>query len=157
FDLWTNGTHVPTTGLFINGQSPATGDQSPPGSQDVVLTGFADLGSGHPLQVTLTYDGATLTEMVKDTVTNQTFSHSYSLNLAQVRGGTWAYTGFTAGTGGVASTQKILNWSGQFSPALPTAFTISAPATGPIGTPIQVTVTPVDQNNHALPGYFGTV
>src|SRR5262249_54698377 len=39
FDLWTNGSHVPTTGLFINGESPSTSDQTPNGSKDVTVTG----------------------------------------------------------------------------------------------------------------------
>src|SRR5260370_10710850 len=140
-----------STGLFTGGQAPDS-DRS----RDVSLAPIA-LGSGDPLQVTLTYDGAMLTEMIMDTVTHDTFSHSYTLNLAQVIGGNSAYVGFTAGTGGVASTQQILNWKGQFSQPLPTSFAISAPATDPVGAPIQVTVTPVDRNNQALPGYYGTV
>jgi hypothetical protein len=158
FDLWTNGTHVPTTGLFVNGQSPGTADQNPPGSQDIVLTGFADLGSGHPLVVILTYDGnTTLTEMVTDTVTGTTFSHSYTINLAQVMGANSAYVGFTAGTGGVNSTQKILNWTGTFAPVLPTRLAITAPTSIAGGTPFQVTVTAVDQNNNPLTSYYGTI
>jgi hypothetical protein len=150
FDLFHTSNGFSTTGLFTGGASPGSGP-------NVEMTSI-NLASGDPFQVTLAYDGAMLTETVVDTLhPNLKFSTSYALNLAQVIGGNSAYVGFTAGTGGVAATQKILNWSGQFSPALPTAFTISAPATAPIGTPVPVTVTPVDQNNHALPGYFGTV
>ncbi len=152
FDLWNHGNHSPySTGLFTGGQAP---DSDP--TKDVSLAPIA-LGSGDPLQVTLTYDGAMLTEMIVDTTTHATFSHTYALNLAQVIGGNSAYVGFTAGTGGVASTQQIVNWSGQFTAPLPTRFLISAPAVAPAGTPFQITVTPVDQNNNPLPGYFGTI
>ncbi len=152
FDLWNHGNHAPySTGLFTGGQAP---DSDP--SKDVSLAPI-QLGSGDPLQVTLTYDGAMLTEMIMDLTTHAMFSHSYALNLAQVIGANSAYVGFTAGTGGVASIQKILNWSGQFAKALPTRFIIGAPITEPVGTPFAIAVTPVDRNNQALPGYFGTV
>ncbi len=152
FDLWNHGNHAPySTGLFTGGQAPDSDT-----SKDVSLAPIA-LGSGDPLQVTLMYDGATLTEMIVDMTTHAMFSHSYALNLPQVIGANSAYVGFTAGTGGVASIQKILNWSGQFAKALPTRFIIGAPITEPVGTPFAIAVTPVDRNNEALPGYFGTV
>ena len=152
FDLWNHGNHEPySTGLFTGGQNPDSDT-----SKDVSLAPIA-LGSGHPLQITFVYDGTTLMEMVRDTVTGQTFSHNYPLNLAQVIGGNSAYVGFTAGTGGVASTQSILNWSGTFSPAQPTRLLVTAPSTIPAGTPFQVTVTAVDQNNNALTGYRGVI
>jgi hypothetical protein len=150
FDLYTDGSQMSETGLFTGGQSP----DSDPG--DVSLAPI-NLHSGDPIQVMLTYDGAALMEVVTDLTTNQMFSHSYTLNLAQVIGGNSAYVGFTAGTGGVTATQQILSWSGQFSQPLPTRFLISGPATEPAGTPFPITVTPVDQNNNLLPGYFGTV
>jgi hypothetical protein len=153
FDLWTNGTHVPTTGLYTNGQSPAS-----PNPQDITLTGFPDLGSGHPITVNIMYNGGSqLTETVTDTVTHATFTHTYAINLAQVMGANSAYVGFTAGTGGVASTQTIQNWTGTFAPAEPTKFIVSAPASVAEGTPFQVTVTAVDRNNNLIPGYFGTI
>src|SRR5262249_12404052 len=164
FDLWTNAPHVSTTGLFTNGQSPSTSDQVPPGSQDIVLTDdsthmqFDDLGSGHPIQVTISYDGLnTLSEMVHDTVSGKTFTHSYTINLAQSMMANSAFVGFTAGTGGVNSTQTIVNSPGTFSPALPPSLAISAPASIAAGTPFQVTVTAVDRNNIPLGTYFGTI
>ncbi len=153
FDLWNHGNHAPySTGLFTGGQAP---DSDP--SKDVSLAPI-QLGSGHPLQVTFAYDGTTLTEMVRDTVTGQTFSHNYPLNLAQVIGGNSAYVGFTAGTGGVASTQSILNWSGVFSAPQATRLAVSTLTTSvPAGTPFQVTVTAVDVNNNLFAGYRGTI
>jgi hypothetical protein len=153
FDLYTNGTHTPTTGLYMNGQSPAS-----PNPNDITLTGFPDLGSGHPITVTIQYNGGNqLTEMVTDTVAHVNFTHTYTINLAQVMGANSAYVGFTAGTGGVSSTQTIQNWAGTFAPAQPTKFVVSAPASAPAGTPFQVTVTAVDRNNNLIPGYFGTI
>jgi hypothetical protein len=109
FDLWTHGTLQSTTGLFTGGQSP---DSDP--TMDVPLTGI-DLGSHHPILVTLAYDGSrTLTETVTDTVTGVTFTHSYSLDLAQVIGTSVAYAGFTGGTGGATAIQDIVNWTGSF-------------------------------------------
>jgi hypothetical protein len=108
FDLYTHGTHNPSTGLFLNG-APPDGDPS----RDVPLTGI-DLGSGHPMQVTLTYDGTNLVETVVDMVTNTTFSHTYALNLGTVIGGSTALVGFTGATGGENATQDIVNWTGVF-------------------------------------------
>jgi hypothetical protein len=153
FDLWNHGNHSPySTGLFTNGTSPDSNT-----SLDVSLAPIA-LGSGDPLTVTITYNGSNmLTEMITDTVTHQTFSHTYTINLAQVMGANSAYAGFTAGTGGVASIQKILNWTGTFAPAQPTRFVVSAPTSVVAGTPFQVTVTAVDRNGNLIPGYFGPI
>jgi hypothetical protein len=109
FDLWTHGTHNPTTGLFTGGESPA-GDPS----KDVPLTGI-NLGSHDPILVTLAYDGTEmLTETVTDTVTGMTFTHSYLLDLAKVIGTNVAYAGFTGGTGGETAIQDIVKWTGSF-------------------------------------------
>jgi autotransporter-associated beta strand protein len=112
FDLFTDGTHGSETGLFTGGTAPDSNE-----SLDVSMLPNIDLHSGHPIQVMLTYDGTTLTEMVKDLTTNQTFSHTYTLNLAQVIGGPAAYVGFTGGTGVEMATQDVLNWTGSFSQA----------------------------------------
>jgi hypothetical protein len=125
-DLYTHGSHNPSTGLFTGGQAP---DSDP--TRDVPLTGI-NLGSHDPIQITLTYDGTTLTEVVQDPFTGATFSHSYALNLAQVIGGPSAYVGFTGGTGGENAIQDIVRWAGQFSLALPAAPSgLQGAATGP--------------------------
>jgi hypothetical protein len=111
FDLYSGGSHNSTTDLFINGNV----DKSQ--AIDMGPSGIV-LGSNHPLLVTLTYNGKlTLTETVTDTVTNKTFTTSYLLSqtLTQLIGGSAAYVGFTAGTGGETSIQRILNWSGTFT------------------------------------------
>jgi hypothetical protein len=152
FDLYAHGTHNPLTGLFTGGQAPDS-DMT----KDVPLTGI-NLGSGDPIQVTLSYDGANLTETVVDTVTHAMFSHTYmGLNLPQVIGGNAAYVGFTAGTGGETATQEIQNWTGSFAPPQAAALRVSSPVNASAGTPIQVTVTALDQNNIPLSNYLGTV
>jgi hypothetical protein len=153
FDLYTHGSHNSSTGLFTGGQNPA-GDAT----KDVPLAPI-DLRTGDPIQVTLTYDGATLTETVKDTITNQILIHTYSLNLGQVIGGNTAYVGFTGATGGENATQDVLSWSGQFSqaPAQLFGFAIAAPSSVNAGSPFSITVTAIDQNNNAFPSYRGTV
>jgi hypothetical protein len=123
FDLWSNGTHVPTTGLFVNGQSPAS-----PNSQDIPLApiDLAPSGqAGHPLRVTLTYNGTTLTETIVDTVNGAMFTHDYLVNLQQILGGNTAYVGFTGGTGGATALQDILSWTGQFPAVQPQATYLS--------------------------------
>jgi hypothetical protein len=113
FDIYSGGSHASTTGIFMNGNVDKTGaiDMGPSG---IVLCP-ADGTPGHPMLITLNYSGTSLTETVKDTVTNAVFTHTYTVNIGQVIGSTSAWAGFTAGTGGETSIQKILNWSGSFS------------------------------------------
>jgi hypothetical protein len=109
------------TGLYLNGAF--TDDNPDPtanssGSIDVTGAGI-DFHSTHVFKVTLTYDGATLRQTITDTVSRQSFTKDYAINLAGVLGGSTAYVGFTAATGDLTSTQEIQTWS--FTPSLPTA------------------------------------
>ena len=106
-----------STGIYTNGQPPVlpTVDLTPSG---IVL------GSGDSIQAQVNYDGATLTLNLLDLVTNKTFTMSQLINIPQIVGGNTAYVGFTGGTGGLSSSQKILTWtyateavSPAFSPA----------------------------------------
>jgi hypothetical protein len=156
FDLYTHGSHNPSTGLFFNGASPAGNP-----AQDVPLTGI-NLGSGDPMQITVTYDGAlTIMETVRDTVTSAVFTHTYTLTqtLAQYLGGNQGLVGFTGGTGGEDATMDIVNWTGSFSlaPAALNHFTVSAPTTSTAGAPFSVTVTAFDQYSNIFTGYTGTI
>jgi hypothetical protein len=38
-------------------------------------------------------------------------TQTYSVNIPSIVGGTTAYVGFTAGTGGLSATQEILDWN----------------------------------------------
>src|SRR5262249_5550522 len=85
---------------------------------NVDKSGAIDMGpsgivlvSNHPLQVTLSYDGTTLTETVQDTVTRASFTHAYTVDLATAIGSGTAYVGFTGSTGGETAIQQIRTWS----------------------------------------------
>lgn len=58
--------------------------------------------SGHPINVVIAFDGATLTRTLTDTVTGATFSPppTIATNLLASLGGTTAYVGLTASTTG---------------------------------------------------------
>ena len=107
FDLFQN-TGDPSndsTGIFVDGAGPIG-----PTSIDLTGTGI-NLHSGDKMDANLTYDGATLTLTVTDLVTQATWSHPFTINIPGTVGGNTAYVGFTGATGGLTSTQQILNWT----------------------------------------------
>jgi hypothetical protein len=87
FDLVTGTGN--TTGLYTNGAVPTT---SP-----TAITGV-NLSSGDPINVTLTYDGTTLTMTMEDTVTSAEFTTSWTVDIPTAVGGDTAYIGFTGTT-----------------------------------------------------------
>ena len=104
-NICSNG-HTVGTGYYVNGQTAANG------GSDYKSTSPVNLASGDPIQVSLVYDGANLTETLTDETTHATYSTTYSnVNLASQVGGGPAYLGFGGGTGGLASTQTISNFS----------------------------------------------
>jgi Legume lectin domain/Fibronectin type III domain len=106
FDLFDNaGEGNDSTGLYTNGAAPTSA-----GSINLSNTGI-NLHSGHVFNVAMTYDGATLSVTLTDTVTNATATQSYAVNIASIVGSSNAYVGFTAGTGGLYSSQKIQSWT----------------------------------------------
>jgi hypothetical protein len=114
FDLY--GGSGDTTGLYTNGA-----DVSPPGV-DMTSSGVS-LHSGNPLNVTLGYDGATLSMTITDSKTKASFSKNWAINIPSTVGGNTAYVGFTGATGGLTATQNVLSWtyatSGQTTAAIP--------------------------------------
>ena len=105
FDLHSNaGEGSDSTGLYTNGATPTL-----PAS-DLTASGI-QLSSGHTMQAQLSYNGTTLTLLLTDTVTNKTYTQSFTVNIPEVVGGSTAYVGFTAGTGGASATQNILSWT----------------------------------------------
>jgi len=82
-----------------------------------------DLFSGHPINVSLTYNGVILTEHLLDTVTQATFDTAYALtNLPAILGDTSGYVGFVASTNrNVATTQTFSNLLFTSVPAPSTA------------------------------------
>jgi hypothetical protein len=105
FDLFDNtGEGGDSTGLFTNGGSPTT--------PATILGGGVNLHSGDIFKVHMTYDGTTLAMTITDTVnTAQSFTTSWPINIPGTVGGNTAFVGFTAGTGGLSSTQEIVTWT----------------------------------------------
>jgi len=114
FDTFNNdGEGVNSTGFYTNGAAPTVP------SLDLTPSGV-NLHSGDIMHAHLTYDGATLTLTLTDTVTGASFNASQAINIPNTVGGNTAFVGFTAGTGGTVSTQNILNWTYTPAPSPPT-------------------------------------
>jgi hypothetical protein len=114
FDNTDNfGEGPDSTGLFINGDTPGLAG---PGDTLVDLRGTGiDLQSSDVFQVTLSYNGTTLTETITDTVTGATFTHAYAVNIPALVGGNVAYVGFTSSNGSLSEKADILTWTYQFT------------------------------------------
>jgi hypothetical protein len=152
FDLYNGGSHNPRTGLLLNGNGTPGDSRS--------LAGIINLGSGDPIQVRLTYDSGTLSEVVTDTITGAVFSTTYTVNIPTVvGGGGLAYVGFTAATGGETSIQSILNWTGAFAGSAPPPYlTVTAfPSPTVAGAAHTFTVTAFRGSGIVNTTYFGTV
>jgi hypothetical protein len=126
-----------STGLVVNGAAPRGG----------VTTGSVLLNSQDPKRVDLTYDGTTLTETITDTLTNDSFSTSFVVDIPRVIGSDLAYAGFTASTGspGAASfwqLQDVGSWT----------FTSQAPLPGAPGN-LRVTDTGASEIDLAWDGH----
>ncbi len=92
-----------TTGLYMNGQTPS-------GGIDLNGSGI-NLNSQSIKDVTLSYDGTTLTETITDETSGAVFTHDYTVDLPSVIGGDTAYVGFGGSTHELWSIQDILSWT----------------------------------------------
>jgi hypothetical protein len=107
-----------SVGLYTNGANPF-------GSQ--IATGL-NFGGG-TFNVTLSYDGTTLSLSMQNTGGGPVFTRSWTINIPSKVGGSTAYVGFTGGTGGAASVQAVQSWTftaasasqGQTAPPVPAA------------------------------------
>jgi hypothetical protein len=79
---------------------------------DMTSSGLSLL-NGSALNVHMTYDGTTLRWTITDPGAGTSFSTSAAVNIPSIVGGTTAYVGFTAGTGGLSAIQDILTWTWQ--------------------------------------------
>ena len=73
----------------------------------------------------MTYNGTNLNMTLTDAVTLATWSQSFAINIPAIVGGNTAYVGFTGGTGGLTSSQKLTSWTylaGPLFPNYPTGF-----------------------------------
>ncbi len=113
FDLYNNAGEGPdSTGLYVNGADPNV--------PAINLTGTGiNLHSGDYFNTTLTYDGSNLTLTLTDAITLATWSHVFMVNIPAIVGGNTAYVGFTGGTGGQTSSQKLTSWTYVPGPPLP--------------------------------------
>jgi len=105
------GSGSDSTGIYTGGQAPT----SP--NQDIFSSSGIQLNSGDSIQAQITYDGTTLTLTLNDLVSNKTFTWSQKVDIPTAVGGNTAYVGFTAGTGGLSSSQKLLSWTYNALPA----------------------------------------
>jgi len=104
FDLYSNaGEGADSTGLYTNGAMPMLP------AIDLTSTGI-NLHSGDYVNASLTYDGTTLTMTLTDAITLATWSQAFTINIPTIVGSNTAYVGFTGGTGGLSSSQKLTSW-----------------------------------------------
>jgi hypothetical protein len=135
FDFYNDaGEGNDSTGVFTNGALPTVP------AVDLTPSGI-ELNSGDSIAAQITYDGTTLTMNLLDLVTNKTFTLTQAINIPQIVGGNTAYVGFTGGTGGLTSSQKILTWTYATSAsALATSAPTFMPAAGTYSAPQSVTL-----------------
>jgi hypothetical protein len=122
FDVFNGSGDL--TGLYTDGANPVGA------STDMSSSGLS-LKSGNPINVTLAYNGTTLTMTATDSKTKASFSKSWTIDIPAIVGGNTAYVGFTGATDwgsanpGVSSVQNVLSWtyatSQAASPAVPAA------------------------------------
>ena len=136
FDLYNNaGEGGNSTGLYTNGASPTTP------AIDLTSSGI-NLHSGDTMSVHMSYNGSVLSMTITDPVANTTFSTSWTVNIPSIVGGSTAYVGFTGGTGGSSSSQKIESWTFTSTGSTPTAATPTiSPVAGTYTLPVSVTLT----------------
>jgi len=125
FDTFNNaGEGTNSTGLFSGGALPFVPafDVSP-----VVLS------NTNVKKIMLNYDGTNLFETITDTVTNLSFSHTYTpVDIPTLMGGSkTAYVGFTGGTGALTSTQDIQTWTFSNPPVVVSGISVDKPVLWP--------------------------
>jgi hypothetical protein len=100
-NLWHN---------WVRGSNLLTNGNLAPANAYLDITPV-NLLSMDPIQVNLTYDGTTLTEVILDTTTGDTTTLSYDIDIPGSVGDTMAYVGFTGATGGANSFQTIAGFT----------------------------------------------
>ena len=135
FDIFSNaGEGNDSTGVFTDGASPANP------AVNLTSSGIV-LSSGDTIAAQLVYNGATLTLNLTDTVTGDTFSQAFTINIPSTVGANTAYVGFTGGTGGSTAIQNIKNWSFSSGTTQTAADPVFSPLPGAYTTAQNVTLT----------------
>ena len=106
------------TGLYYNGITPGSSPIAPNVSENLQGTGIdfnsaaMDPNGSHTFAATITYDGSTLNEAIKDLTTGALYTHSYAnVDIPATVGGSTAYVGFGGSTDGLMSLENIQNWT----------------------------------------------
>jgi hypothetical protein len=134
FDFYNNaGEGTDSTGLYINGAEPTVP------AIDMTSSGVV-LNSGDSMTAHMTYDGVNLILTLTDAVVNKTFTHTFPINIPATVGSNTAYIGFTGGTGGLTSSQKILTWTLTSQAGSVTQTPTFSPAGGTFTTAQNVTL-----------------
>ncbi len=124
FDTYDNQGEGPnSTGLYLNGVAPTVP------ATDLTPSGI-NLHSGTTFSAHVVYDGSTLALTLNDPVALKTFTTSWAVNIPATVGGNTAYVGFTGGTGGYTSSQKIGTWTLSSASGQTTATPTFSLATG---------------------------
>lgn len=80
-----------------------------------------NLLSGDPIRVTLTYDGAVLSERLHDLTTGDTYVNEDALNLPAAVGSNTAFVGFTGASGADTAVQTVRDFTFTVLPDVPPA------------------------------------
>jgi hypothetical protein len=134
FDFYNNaGEGTDSTGIYVDGASPTVP------AVDMTSSGVV-LSSGDTIAAHITYDGTNLVLTLTDNVVKKVFTHTFPINIPATIGGNLAYIGFTGGSGGLSSSQKIETWTLTSQPPTVTAMPTFSPAAGTYTTAQQVTL-----------------
>lgn len=107
FNLYTGNSEQVGYTFLTDGLTGAGGDNG-----NYAKPGNVVIDDGDPINVSLYYDGDTLSLTLQDAVASTSFSTNLVVgSLTRIVDGDTAYVGFTGGDGGVASTQTITNFS----------------------------------------------
>lgn len=88
-----------------------SGGAAPTGST-VAMASTMNLHNGHAFTAALTYNGTTLSLLLTDTVTSNTYSNSWTVNIPSLVGASSAYPGFTAADGFSPANIQLSAWTG---------------------------------------------
>ena len=141
FDIYGNGTLIPTTSFI------ADGSVSPFWESNFNHSGI-DMIAGDQVNVDVYYDGKTLTVIETDTTIGKSARQDYKVNLKSFIGATSAYAGFTGACGDLTSIQNIVAWTWDETPE-------SAPPIGKV--PLSASVDPFIGTGNGGNTYPGAV
>jgi hypothetical protein len=134
FDFYNNaGEGTDSTGLYVDGASPTVP------AVDMTSSGVL-LNSGDTINANMMYDGVNLIMTLTDIVANKTFTHTFPINIPSTIGSSLAYIGFTGGSGGESSSQKILSWTFTSQSGSVTQTPTFSPGTGTYASTQSVTI-----------------